>query len=136
MIKTQKIGKIKQNDKIFALKIKTESNGLGVLKTLIVLALIALQLAVLILSYLYFLTVFRWYFTFSIICSFIACLHVLSSEYHGQAKAMWVLFLITCFSFAYIMYILSDKRILFGKSRKKMLKIESDCKGLQTQSDC
>ena len=67
MIKTQKIGKIKQNDKIFALKIKTESNGLGVLKTLIVLALIALQLAVLILSYLYFLTVFRWYFTFSII---------------------------------------------------------------------
>lgn len=126
MSNIKSIGKIRQNDKILALKIKTESNGLGALKTIVILLLIAVQLALMIVSYLYFLTIFKGYFIFSILCSFIACLHALSSDYNGQAKAMWVLFLITSFSFGYIIYIMSDKRVLFGKSRKKMAKIEKE----------
>lgn len=126
MGKPKQIGKIKNNDKIFALKVKTESNGLGVLKTIIVVLLIALQAALMVASYLYFLTAFRWYLTFSIIMTFLTCIYVLSSDYHGQAKATWVLFLLVCFSFGYFIFFLSDKHILFIKSGKKFKKIEED----------
>lgn len=132
-MKVKNIGKIKQNDKILALKVKTESNGLGVLKTIIILFLIVLQIIGLALTYLYFLSAFKWYFVFSVFCSLMCCVHVLSSDYHGQAKATWVLFLLTCFSFGYIMYILSDKRVLFGRSRKKMNRIEQTTKNVTLQ---
>lgn len=127
--------KIKHSEHIFTVKVKTESNGLGVLKTFIVLLLIALQAGVLVLSYLYFLSLFQWYVTFSLIMSFTICIYVMSSDYHGQAKAMWVLFLIVCFGFAYIIYIFSDKRVLFAKSRKRYNKILKKNENLQTQID-
>lgn len=127
--------KIKQSEHIYAVKVKTESNGLGVLKTIIVLLLIALQAVALVLSSLYFMGFFRWYVAFSLIVSFVTCIYVLSSDYHGQAKAMWVLFLITCFSFAYIMYIMSDKRVLFARARKKYDKILKQTENLQVQTE-
>lgn len=128
-------GKIKQSEHIFAVKIKTESNGLGVLKTFMVLLLIAMQAALLILSYIYFMGIFRWYLSFSLIVSLITCVYVLSSDFHGQAKATWILFLITCFSFAYIIYMMSDKHILFARSRKKYNKIFKQTECLQSQTD-
>ena len=88
--KFQSFGKIKQNDHIFALKVRTESNGIGVLKTLIVLLLIVVQVAALVLSYIYFMSIFRWYFILAMCLTGAACIHVLSSDYHGQAKATWV----------------------------------------------
>lgn len=127
--------KIKTSEHIYALKIKTESNGLGALKTLIVLGLIALQVAILVGSYLFMMTFFQWYFTFSIILTLLTCIHVLSSEYHGQAKATWVLFLLISFGFGYIMYILSDKRVLFRKSRKKYNKIIKQNENLQSKTN-
>ena len=48
--RADEVGKILSD----VLKIKTERNGLGVLKTMIVLLLIALQLATFILSFLFF----------------------------------------------------------------------------------
>ena len=60
-----KTAKIQKNDNIYALKIKTESNNLGVLKTLIVILLIILQASILVLSYLYFSALFEWYFILS-----------------------------------------------------------------------
>ena len=128
MNKSTSSPKIKKSEHIFALKIKTESNGLGVLKTLIVLLLIVLQASLLVFSYLYFLQLFKWYFTFSIILTLIACIHVLSSDFHGQAKATWVLFLLLSFGFGYIIYTLSDKRVLFKKSKKKYNKILAQTK--------
>ncbi|MBQ3158533.1 MAG: cardiolipin synthase [Clostridia bacterium] len=128
-------GKIKQSDHIFALKIKTESNGLGHIKTMIVMLLIALQLTFLILSYFYLATVFQTYLLFSVVMSLIACVHVLSSDYHGQAKAMWVLFLLISFGFGYIMYFLSGKKIMFAKSRKKINQCLKETEGLKTQGD-
>lgn len=123
--------KIKKNESIYTVKVKTESNGLGVLKTFIVLFLILLQAAVLIFSYIYFMRVFQWYLTVSLIMSIILSIYILSSDYHGQAKAMWVMFLITCFAFADIIYFFSDKRVLFSRSRKKYDKILKQTKGLQ-----
>ncbi|MBQ7880975.1 MAG: cardiolipin synthase [Clostridia bacterium] len=127
--------KIKKSEHIFAVKVKTESNGLGVLKTFIVLLLIALQAGILILSYLYVSQLFQWYLMLSLILSFVICIYVLSSDYHGQAKAMWVLFLITCFGFACFIYFLSDKHILFARARKKYNKILKQTENLQEQSD-
>ena len=125
--------KIDHNNRIYNIKIKTESNGLGVIKTFIIMLLIAAQLAVLILSYLYFAAIFQWYFTFSIIMTLIAAIHVLSSEYHGQAKATWMLFLLISLGFGYVIYFMSDKRVLFAKNRKKFNKIIKQTQNLQTQ---
>lgn len=127
--------KIKQSDNIYTLKVKTESNGLGVLKTLLVLLLIVLQFSILISLYFYLFFLFQWYILVSISLTLLTCIHVLSSDYHGQAKATWVFFLLICFSFGYIMYFLSDKHILFAKSKKKYVKIFEKNKELQTQID-
>lgn len=135
MKKTTTKSKIKTSEHIFTLKIKTESNGLGVLKTLIVLFLIALQAGVLAASYVFMISFFGWYLTLSLILTIISCIHVLSSEYNGQAKATWILFLLISFGFGFVIYFLSDKRVSFGKSRKKYNKILSQNTNLQKNHD-
>jgi len=127
--------KIKTSEHIFTLKIKTESNNLGALKTLIVISLIAFQAAILVASYLFMLAFFHWYLIFSIILTIISCIHVLSSEYHGQAKATWVLFLLISFGFGYIIYFWKNKKISIKKKKKKYNKILNQNKSLQSKSD-
>ncbi|MBQ9792149.1 MAG: cardiolipin synthase [Clostridia bacterium] len=127
--------KIKQNDRIYAVKVRTEGNGLGVLKTIIVLALIAVQFLILAFAQMYFLRIFTWYMVFSLVISIITCVYVLASDYHGQAKATWVLFLLVCSSFGYIFYFLSDKHILFAFSRKKYKRIDKEIHKIQTQNN-
>lgn len=112
-----------KNTTINMIKVKTESNGLGLLKTLVVVGLIAIQTAFIVLSYTYLLNVFRFYGTFAIIVNIVACVHVLSSTANGQAKATWILFLLTCYTFGYVIYILSNEKVLFANSRKKYKKI-------------
>ncbi len=123
--------KIKQSDHIFALKIKTEGNGLGALKTIIVVLLIAFQLGLFVLLYLYLANLFRVYLTISIVLTIISSIHVLSSDYHGQAKATWILFLLISFGFGYIMYILSHKSVMFAKSKRKYSKVYKNCEALK-----
>lgn len=137
MAKTKKnyVGRIKQSEHIFTLKIKTEGNGLGVLKTLIVVGLIVAQALILILSYLYFANLFRSYSIFSLVMTLICCVFVLSSDFHGQAKATWIFFLFISLGFGYVVYFLSEKHILFAKSRKKFAKIHRQNENLQVQSD-
>ena len=101
-------------------RVKTESNNLGTMKTLIILTMIVAQLSILALTYLYLIEIFRWYFSFSVMMTILSCIHVLSSNYHGQAKATWILFFMISFGFGYIIYLLSDKRVQFAKSRKKI----------------
>ena len=135
MSQRNNIPKIQSNDRIYALKIKTESNTLGLLKTFIVLGLIALQAGLIALTYLFLYSVFKWYAILSIVISIISCIHALSSDYNGQAKATWVFFMIFCFSFGYIFYWMSDKRTLFAKSKKKYAKIFKQNEDLQSQID-
>lgn len=129
------VAKIKRSEHIYAVKVKTESNGLGVLKTLIVLGLIILQASLLIVSYLYVLNLFRTYLTFNLIFIAISCIHCLSSDYHGQAKATWILFLLISMGFGCFIYFISDKRICFGKARKKYNKIINQNKVVQKPAD-
>lgn len=127
--------RIKQRQQIYAVKLKTESNGLGVLKTLMVLSLIAVQGSILILTYLFFLQAFQWYFGLSVTLSLLTCIYVLSSDIHGQAKATWVFFLLFCFGFGFAFYFMSDKHILFVRAKRKYKKIGQKTLSLQRQLD-
>ena len=134
MSRNKRISKIKNSEHVYAVKIKTESNGLGVLKTMMLLFLIFSQAALLILSSLYLSGLFNWLILITAPLSLIAIVHALSSEYNGQAKATWVFFLFATFTFGYIFYFLSDKRVLFANGRKKYRKIFEQTKGLQKQN--
>lgn len=136
MNKKQYIGtKVKQSGQPFTVKIKTESNGLGVLKVCLVLFIIAMEVAILAVSHLFLLQLFQSLIIVSIALTLITSIHVLSSNYHGQAKATWIFFLMISMGFGVLMYIFSDKRILFANSKKKFIKIMDETKNLQTQSD-
>ena len=115
--------------------IKTESNSLGLIKTIIIILLIAIQITGFVLLRLYLTKVLNWFVLVSLILTFIACIHVLSSDFSGQSKAMWVLFLLTCFSFGYIFYIFSNKKIVFRRSYKKYKAIFERSEKLQKQID-
>lgn len=104
-------------------KIKTESNGFGVLKTLSVIVLIAVQAIILVCLYIFLSLAFRWYLIVSFALSFITCIYVLSSQKNSLSKAVWVLFLLLAFTFGYIIYFLSDERIFFRTAKKKYRKV-------------
>ena len=120
------------NTQIDVLKIKTERNHLGLLKTLLVVFLIFLQFAVLISSYLFFFAFFNWLITFSFIASLITCIYVLSTNKNSQSKPIWILFLVLCFSFGYIIYFISDERVFWHKHKKRYNKILLESNDLST----
>lgn len=100
-------------------KIRTEINGQGILKMLVVVSLIAVQLIIFICLYIWLALAFKWYLLISFILSLGTCIFVLSSNKNGQSKAVWILLLILCFSFGYILYFLSDERIFFKAAKKR-----------------
>lgn len=104
-------------------KIKTEENGLGIFKTLIVMGVLALQLAILILIYLFLSYLFRWYVILSYVLSFFTCIYVISTNKNSLSKAVWILFILLSFGFGYIIYFLSDERIFFGRKKKRYARI-------------
>ncbi len=107
------------NPDVDILKIKTERNSFGTLKTVIVVFLIAVQVAILILSNLYFITFFQWFLVISIILTLITCIYVVSSNKNSQSKPIWILFLLTCFGFGYLFYIISNERVFWGNNKKR-----------------
>lgn len=133
--KNASIGKVKRSEHIYAVKVRTEGNGLGVIKTIGVAFLIALQAVIMVAAYTFFVQAFKWYLVLAIIFTVLTCLYVLSSDIHGQAKAMWIFFLIVCFSFSYVIYWLSDKHVLFMRAKKKYKQISDQNKYLQLQPD-
>lgn len=110
-----------QDDKV--VKIRTEKNGRGALKTAVVAGLIALQFVLLACLYVFLSIAFRWYLAASFALSLLTCIYVLSSPKNGLSKAVWVLFLLLAFSFGYFIYLLSDERIFFRKAKKKYQKV-------------
>jgi len=127
--------RIKHSEDIFTLKVRTESNSLGVLKTLIVLAIIFSQAAILIVANLFVSSIFQWFVAVSVAITLITSIYVLSSEFHGHAKAVWIFFLLVCFEFGYLFFFMSDKHILFARQRRIYQKIFEQNKGLQKQKD-
>lgn len=100
-------------------RIRSEHNGIGALKTLIIALLLLAQIALLFLLYLFFIAGFRHYLLVSFILSLLTCIYVVSSDKNSQSKAVWIIFLLLTFSFGYIIYFLSDEKIFFGKAKKK-----------------
>lgn len=116
-------------------KIKTETSGLGALKTLITAAIIGVQLALIIYLNVTFGLLFNWYLAVSFVLSLITCIYVLSSKKNSLSKAVWIIFLLLGFSFAHVIYLLSDERIFFAKSKKRFAKIYSDADKFTQKSD-
>lgn len=120
--KTQRVVRSRSLD-TRVVRIRTENNGLGYVKTVIVVVALALQFAAMIALYMFVASIFRWYVALSFALSLISCIKVLSSNKNGQSKAAWVLFLLLGFSVGYIIYYLSDVRVFFGKAQKRYKKI-------------
>lgn len=114
--------KLFTNPNFNVIKIKTESNY-GALKTIIVALLIVLQFVFLLLSFLYLYQVFTGLMVFSLVISIIFSIIVLSSQRTGQTKAIWILFMLVCFTFGWVVFLLSNERVMFGRNKKRYKKI-------------
>lgn len=120
--------KYKTDNKLFTnpnfdvIKIKTESNY-GALKTLIVGLLIVLQFVFLILSFFYLYKLFTGLMIFSLVISIIFCIITLSSKRTGQTKAIWILFMLVCFTFGWVVFLLSNEKFMFGKNKRRYKQI-------------
>lgn len=117
-----------------AVKIKTETSA-GVLKTITLALILILQLVgAIYLSY-YFVNLATWALITTLVLSAITCVSVLSSNKNSQSKAVWIIVIFACFSFGYVLYILSDERIFFRKSKKRFDAIMSRSEGFICQKD-
>lgn len=105
-----------------AVKIKTET-GVGAVKTFAFFGIILAQIALFVYLSIYFASVANWALALSLSFSLITCIVVLSSEKNSLSKAVWIIFILVCFTFGYIIFIMSDERIFFRKSKKRYDKI-------------
>ena len=109
-------------------KIKTESNGLGVLKAFLIFGIIGFQLLLFIVLHTTFILSFKWTALLTFIISLITCIFVLSSNINSLSKAVWIIFLLLFFPFSYIFYLLSDERLMFHRSGKRYKAIYQNSK--------
>jgi cardiolipin synthase len=100
-------------------KIKTEHNGTSVVKFIATLFLVFLQLGIIISLNFFFAMGFKWYVAFLAVVSVITAVTVLSSHRSGQAKAVWVLFILIFFEFGFVIYFMSNDRIMYRRARKR-----------------
>lgn len=105
-------------------KIKTENiGGFGAIKIFVIAAIIGVQLALMIFLHVRFVFAFTWYMIAACVMSLLTCVYILSSNKNSLSKAVWIIFLLIGFSFAFIIYWLSDERIFFYRARKRYRKI-------------
>lgn len=116
-------------------KIKTEGNNLGMIKTILISLLLFLQIGAIAVGALLLVSFIRWYLVFATIMTAITCLYVLSSNKNSQSKTVWVMFLILGFAFGYIIFYLSDEHIFFRKQRKRYNEIFERSYNFQQESD-
>lgn len=114
--------KIANNPSFEMVKIKTESN-LGVLKTLVLGAIILVQLGLLIFSWIYLIGLFQWLVIFSVVVSITFCIITLSSKRTGQVKATWILIMLLTPTFGWVIFLLSNEKLMFGRAKKRYKKI-------------
>ena len=100
-------------------RVRTEGNGLGAFKTLVVLLLIALQLGVLIFLYMRIVEAFGAYVTLSLALSVLTAAFVLSSDQSPSTKAVWVFVVLVLFVAGFLLYFASDRRVFYGRSRRR-----------------
>ncbi len=119
MAKYRKMTRKVRSAETRVVRVKTETSGLGALKTLIVMAIIFSELALLIYLYIEIAIAFRWYIVFSFAMSLLTCIYVLSSDKNSLSKAVWIIFLLIFFIFGYAIYVMSDERFFFNRAKKR-----------------
>ncbi len=122
----------KRNNGTEVVKIKTDNNFFGGIKTILVAALIALQVAILVVLNLYILELFIAYLLISFILSVGTAMYIISTDRNGYSKSVWTLFVLVFFVFGYFFYWISDQRFFFRKSNKRYDKIFQNHKFPQT----
>lgn len=106
------------------LKIKTEQRSVGRLKTALVLFLIALQAAIIAFFYYVLAQLFQWYLILSLVLALLCSLAIVSSKRRNTStKAIWVIIVLVCFPFGYIVYFLSDVDVFFAWQKRRYHKI-------------
>lgn len=115
-------------------RIKTEGNNLGILKTIFIFALLILEIATISLATLYVVSFIKWYMLFAAILSIASCFYVISSSKNSQSKAVWIMFLILFFQFGYLVFWLSDERIFFKRQKKRYDEIFKKSYNFQQES--
>lgn len=64
-----------------------------------------------------------WYLITLAVISILTAIGVLSSHRNGQTKAVWVLFVLVFFPFGFVIYFMSDDRIMYNIQRKRHRRI-------------
>lgn len=147
LIKTIPIGTRIRSPHSEVVKIKTENNGLNIIKTILILGILAIQLGLFIFFHATFILSYEWLILITFIISLITCIYCLSSNKNSHSKAVWIIFLLLFFPFAYMFYLMADERILFMRSGKRYKKIFKDsekyfdehnatCDNLIVANDC
>ena len=105
------------------IKIRTEKNGFGTLKVIIIAFLVLLQLGLQIYLYLYLAWISRVFLFISFALSVLSCIFLLSSNRSPASKAVWIFIIMILFEVGFVLYILSSDKYFFRKSRKRYKKI-------------
>lgn len=118
-------------------KIKTESRSLMALKTFSITILFLLELFLLIISYQNLMYLFAGYVLFSFLISLSLALYVLSSEKNSYSKTVWAMFLLGCFIFSWYIYLISEEKFIFRRTKRKYNRIICGTNNLiKTQNRC
>ncbi|MGN0798748.1 MAG: cardiolipin synthase [Christensenellales bacterium] len=120
--RTKRSGKRTNKSILKYARIRTGTN-FGILKTSIVVALIVLQFALLLLLGYYLYYILNWLIVASLVITVVFCLIVLSSHRTGQVKATWIFFMLACFTFGWVIFLMSNERIMFGRNKKAYQRI-------------
>ncbi len=112
-------------NKIVAIRTEKRSNPW---KTLAFVLLIAIQVAVILWLIFGYLTVLPYYLIASVILSLLCILHVFESDKEGQTKAIWIFILLIGFTIGFIIYLLSQESIFYGRQKKRFKDIYARAK--------
>lgn len=108
-----------KTDKNKSLYGRAVRGGRGKLKGLLIILLAILPW----IAFAYLHTIYAFAVTGALIFSFavslLTCIYVLSTNKNSQSKAVWIIFLLVCFTFGYVVFWLSDERIFFKKNKKR-----------------
>ncbi len=89
---------------------------------------VVIQAVLFIALYAVFALCFKWFRYFSIIVSAVMAIGVLFIEKDAQCKISWLIIFVVSFGLGYILYILADKRVCFGRPMRKFEQIREDTK--------
>lgn len=104
-------------------KVRTERNGWGLIKMLFSLFLILLQLGIIIALSFAPAVLLPVYIVVLAAISIVTAFSVLSSHQTDSKKAIWILFILLFFCFGFVIYYLSDDRLMYRRARKRHKRI-------------